>query len=162
MAITVRRTSTQHIGPKGSGKSAITRFGKNGTMSTSYKTRIKTGDNTWITQTCGNNRMTSTSSSKVGNMTTSVTNRGSVPKAYKPTKSTSTSRTTRSSGRKGNGPGIEGALLLGVIAGVWFLLMAVFKGFRAMFAMFTKKAGTTQSSSGLMSTQEVPAIEAKQ
>ena len=86
--------------------------------------------------------------------------RASHTQTYKVSKTprvSSTGRTSRSSTR--NGSGIDGVILLGLITGIWFLLMAVFKGFRALF---TKKAGPTQSSSGLMSTQEVPSIEAKQ
>jgi hypothetical protein len=157
MAITVRKTTAQHIGPKGSGQTKIIRQGKNGTT-TSYKTRIKTGPDTWITQTTNNGRMTSTSSVKMGGTTTSVTNRGSAPKLSKIKSSSSSNRVSRTA-RKGSGMAIDGVILLGLITGIWFLLMAVFKGFRALF---TKKAGTTQSSSGLMSTQEVSAIEAKQ
>lgn len=110
-----RTTSSVNMG---GGRTRVTRVTGN-KISTSYKTKTKTGNGSCITQTSSNRGFTTTSSNKSGGVTRSVTTSShrSTPKA--PTqKSRSSPRSSSSRSRSSSNSGVLGQLLVASIVGL--------------------------------------------
>lgn len=144
MTTTTRQTSSLKLGP---GKSRLTRV-TNNKISNSTRTRTKTGENSYITQTAGPKGFTTTSTSKSGGITRSVTTRSnhSAPKSPKTSSRRSSSRSSKSS--SGDASGALGLLMLiGLFTGIWFILKSLF-------------SWATTSKDVTVTPESAPAIEA--
>ena len=144
MTTTSRTTSSVNLG---GGKTRVTRVTGN-KISTSYKTKTKTGNGSCITQTSGPRGFTTTSSNKSGGVTRSVTTRSnhSSPKFSKSSSSRSSSRSTRSSSGDAGGA-LALLLLIGLFTGLWFAIKSVY-------------SWATTSKDVTVTPESAPAIEA--